>query len=80
MVQSFDYMRGRYALLVKGRTRPLGVLSGCCRLESVVEQGRQLQEAARRAEIEARVRAALDARAAAADAEAEPEPASSSHA
>ena len=80
LVQSFDYQRGRYALLVEGRSRPLSVPPGCCRLESVVEQGRQLREAARRAEIEARVRAALDARAAAADAEAEPEPASSSHA
>ena len=72
LVQSFDEQRGRYALLVKGRARPLGVPPGCCRLESVVEQERQLQEAARvaarRAEVQESVRAALAARG------AEPEP------
>jgi hypothetical protein len=66
LVQSFDEQRGRYALLVKGRARPLGVPLGCCRLESLVEQERHLQEAARvaarRAEVQELVHAALAAR------------------
>ena len=62
LVQSFDAGRGRYALLVKGRAQPLSVPPGCCRLESVVEQERQVHEAARRSEIEERVRVALAAR------------------
>ena len=66
LVQSFDAGRGRYALLVKGRAQPLSVPPGCCRLESVVEQERLLQVAARRARIEVDVRDALAARNAAA--------------
>ena len=38
LVQSFDVERGRYALLVKGRERPLGVKLACCRLESLVQR------------------------------------------
>ena len=72
-MKSVDAEQGRHRLLVKGRAKPLGVKLECCRLESLVEQDLQLQEAARvaarRAEIQASVRAALAAR----DAEPEPE-------
>ena len=51
-VQGFDVGRGRYTLLIKERERPLGVRSTCCRLESVVQQERRLQVAARRTRIE----------------------------
>ena len=54
--------------------RDLGVKLECCRLASLVEQERELQEAARvaarKAEVRESVRAALAARAA----EPEPEP------
>ena len=70
LVQSFDAARGRYALLVQERARPLGVKLECCRLESLAERERHMQEAAKRVQIEERVRAALDARRAA----PEPEP------
>ena len=67
LVKSIDAEQGRYRLLVKGRARPLGVKLECCRLESLVEQDLQLQEAARvavrRAEVQESVRAALAARA-----------------
>ena len=70
LVQTSDEERGRYELLVKGRTRSLGVPLGCCRLESMVEQERERQEAARvaakRAVIAENVRTALAARQAAA--------------
>ena len=72
LVQSVDAEQGRYALLVKGRARPLGVKLDSCRLQSLVKQARDLQEAARvaarRAEVQESVRAALAARG------AEPEP------
>ena len=79
LVQSVDAARGRYKLLVKGRKRPLGVSLACCRLESVVEQERQVQVAsevaAKRAGIEERVRVALAARKAeASGSEPKPEP------
>ena len=58
--------QGRYRLLVKGRAQPLRVKLECCRLESLVEQERKLREAARvaarRAEVQESVRAALAAR------------------
>ena len=40
LVQDCDMERGRYALLIEGRERPLklGVRFECCRLESVVAQ------------------------------------------
>ena len=38
LVQGCDVERGRYALLVAGRDRPLGVKLDSCRLESVVER------------------------------------------
>ena len=72
LVKSIDAEQGRYRLLVKGRARPLGVKLECCRLESLVEQERELHEtamvAARKAEVQESVRAALAARG------AEPEP------
>ena len=66
LVKSVDAGRGRYRLLVTGRAQPLGVKLECCRLQSLVQQERELQEAARvaarRAEIKVSVRAALAAR------------------
>ena len=53
LVKSVDAEQGRYRLLVKGRARPLGVKLDSCRLESLVEQERELQEAARVAERKA---------------------------
>ena len=38
LVQDCDMQRGRYALIIDGRPRPLGVRLDCCRLESVTEQ------------------------------------------
>ena len=68
LVKSIDAEQGRYRLLVKGRAQPLGVKLECCRLHSLVEQERGLLEAARvaarRAEVQESVRAALAARAA----------------
>ena len=76
LVHSFDEEKGRYRLLVKGRAGFLDVRLACCRLESMVEQERQLHMAARRAEVEEAVRLALVARAeATALALLEPEPA-----
>jgi tetratricopeptide (TPR) repeat protein len=66
LVESYDAAKGRYQLLVKGRTKALGVKVACCKLEFAVEQEQQEQEATRRARVEANVRAALAAR--------EPEP------
>eukprot|EP01046_Picozoa_sp_COSAG06_P007951 COSAG06_NODE_397_length_16244_cov_230.792320_11_plen_470_part_00 len=62
LVESYDAAKGRYRLLVKGRTKPLGVKVACCKLEFVAEQDQQDQEATRRARVEANVRAALAAR------------------
>jgi hypothetical protein len=62
LVESYDAAKGRYQLLVKGRTKPLGVKVACCKLEFVVEQEQQDQEATRRVRVEANVRAALAAR------------------
>jgi hypothetical protein len=64
LVESHDAAKGRYRLLVKGRTKALGVKVACCKLEFAVEQQEQerLHEATRRARIEANVRAALAAR------------------
>ena len=72
LVQSFDMEKGRYRLLVKGRAGSLGVRLACCRLESTVEQERQLHVAARRAEVKEAVRVALEAQGAATVAEPEP--------
>jgi|EP01046_Picozoa_sp_COSAG06_P018239 hypothetical protein len=62
LVESYDAAKGRYQLLVKGRTKPLGAKVGCCKLEFAVEQERREHEATRRARVEANVRAALAAR------------------
>jgi hypothetical protein len=67
LVKSYD-AQGRYRLLVKGRTKALGVKVACCKLEFVAEQEQREQEATRRARVEANVRAALAAR----EPEAEP--------
>ena len=75
LVHSFDEEKGRYRLLVKGRAGFLDVRLACCRLESRVEQERQLQALARRAEVKEAVRVALEARDAAMVAEPESEPA-----
>jgi hypothetical protein len=66
LVESYDAAKGRYRLLVKGRTKPLGVKVACCKLEFAAEQQEQEHQATRRARVEANVRAALAAR--------EPEP------
>ena len=77
LVESADEEQGRYRLLMKGRSRPLGVKLDSCRLESMVKQERELQEAARvaarKAEIQESVRAALAARGTASVLEPEPE-------
>ena len=44
LVHSFDVQTGRYRLIVKEQERHLNVRLGCCRLESVVEQERQLKD------------------------------------
>jgi hypothetical protein len=59
LVESYDAAKGRYRLLVKGRTKPLGVKVACCKLEFAAEQE---HEATRRARVPANVRAALAAR------------------
>ena len=66
LVESYDAAKGRYRLLVKGRTKALGVKVACCKLEFAAEQEQREHEATRRARVEANVRAALAAR--------EPEP------
>ena len=68
LVESYYAAKGRYQLLVKGRTKVLGVKVLCCKLEFAAEQEQREHEATRRARVEANVRAALAAR------EAEPEP------
>ena len=71
-MESHDAVKGRYQLLVKGRTKALGGKVARCKLEFAAEQEQQEQqeqEATRRARVEANVRAALAAR----EAEAEPE-------
>ena len=62
LVESYDAAKGRYQLLVKGRTKTLGVKLARCKLEFAVEQEQQEHEATRRARVEANVRAALAAR------------------
>jgi hypothetical protein len=62
LVESYDAATRRYRLLVKGRTKTLGVKVACCKLEFAVEQEQREQEATRRARVEANVRAALAAR------------------
>jgi hypothetical protein len=69
LVESHDAAKGRYQLLVKGRTKALGVKVACCKLEFATEQEQQEQEATRRARVEANVRAALAARGQEAEAE-----------
>jgi hypothetical protein len=71
LVESYDAAKGRYRLLVQGRTKARGGKVARCKLEFAVEQEQeqQEQEATRRARVEANVRAALAAR----EAEAEPE-------
>eukprot|EP01046_Picozoa_sp_COSAG06_P038686 COSAG06_NODE_4488_length_4209_cov_3.108759_4_plen_522_part_00 len=70
LVESYDVAKGRYRLLVKGRTKTLGVKVACCKLEFAAEQEQREHEATRRARVEANVRAALAAR----EPEVEPEP------
>jgi hypothetical protein len=41
LVESYDAAKGRYRLMVKGRTKPLGVKVACCKLEFAVEQEQQ---------------------------------------
>jgi hypothetical protein len=62
LVESYDAAKGRYRLLMKGRTKPLGVKVRCCKLEFAAEQEQRAQKAMRRARVEANVRAALAAR------------------
>ena len=69
LVESYDAEKGRYLLLVQGRTKALGVKVACCKLEFVAEQKQQEeQQETRRARVEANVRAALAAREAEAEA------------
>jgi hypothetical protein len=63
LVESYDTAKGRYRLLMKERTKVLGVKAAVCKLEFAVEQERQEHEATRRAEVVASVNAALAARA-----------------
>ena len=70
LVESYDAAKGRYRLLVKGRTKTLGVKVGCCKPEFAAEQEQREHKATRRARVEANVRAALAAR----EPEVEPEP------
>jgi hypothetical protein len=62
LVESYDAAKGRYWLLIKGRTKTLSVKAACCKLEFAAEQEQREQEATRRARVEANVRAALAAR------------------
>jgi hypothetical protein len=59
LVESYDAAKGRYQLLVKGRTKALGVRAACCKLEFAVEQEQREQEEVRRAQVEASVATAL---------------------
>jgi hypothetical protein len=74
LVESYDVAKGRYRLLVKGRTKTLGVKVACCKLEFAAEQEQREHEATRRARVEANVRAALAAREPEVEPEPEPEP------
>ena len=65
-MESYDAEKGRYRLLIKGRTKSLGVKVACVKLEFAAGQEQREREATRRARVEANVRAALAAR--------EPEP------
>jgi len=49
LVESYDAAKGRYSLLVKGRTKALSVRAACCRLEFAVEQEQREHQATRRA-------------------------------
>jgi hypothetical protein len=69
LVESYDAAKGRYRLLVKGRTKTLGVKVAYWKLEFAAEQEQREQKATRRARVEANVRAALAAR----EPQAEPE-------
>eukprot|EP01046_Picozoa_sp_COSAG06_P052234 COSAG06_NODE_8724_length_2087_cov_1.937123_1_plen_222_part_00 len=62
LVEGYDAAKGRYRLLVKGRTKALRVKVACCKLEFAAEQEQREHEATRRARVEANVRAALAAR------------------
>ena len=67
LVESYDIANGRYRLLMKGRTKPLGVKAACCKLEFAAGQEQQEHEqreheATCRARVEANVRAVLAAR------------------
>ena len=61
LVESYDAEKGRYRLLMKGRTKALVVKVARCKLEFAAEQEQQ-EHATRRARVEANVRAALAAR------------------
>jgi hypothetical protein len=69
LVESYDAAKGRYQLLIKGRTKTLSVKVACWKLEFAAEQEQREQKATRRARVEANVRAALAAR----EPQAEPE-------
>jgi hypothetical protein len=62
LVESYDAEKGRYRLLIKGRTKSLGVKVACVKLEFAAGQEQREREATRRARVEANVRAALLAR------------------
>jgi hypothetical protein len=70
LVESYDAAKGRYRLLVRGRTKALGVKALCCKLEFAAEQQEHEHQATRRARVEANVRVALAAREPAPESEA----------
>ena len=70
LVESYDAAKGRYRLLIRGRTKALGVKVLCCKLEFAAEQQEHEHQATRRARVEANVRAALAAREPAPESEA----------
>eukprot|EP01046_Picozoa_sp_COSAG06_P053366 COSAG06_NODE_9209_length_1958_cov_1.408822_1_plen_590_part_10 len=74
LVESYDAAKGRYRLLVKERTKALGVRVACCKLQFAVEQEQQEHEKTRRAQIEASVKAAIALREPEPEPEQEPEP------
>jgi hypothetical protein len=59
LVESYDTAKGRYQLLVTGRTTALGVRAACCKLEFAAEQEHWEHEVVRRAVVQANVEAAL---------------------
>jgi hypothetical protein len=73
LVESYDTAKGRYQLLVTGRTTALGVRAACCKLEFAAEQEHWEHEVVRRAVVQANVEAALALRKQL-DLEPEPEP------